>query len=55
MRIFIYRSSLYKIGKTVRVSINKSGEIVGFTNFIEYPHKPVIKFKDGTIIDTYRK
>jgi HD-GYP domain-containing protein (c-di-GMP phosphodiesterase class II) len=55
LRIFMYRSNLYKIGKPIRVSITKFGEIVGFTNFIEYPHKPVIKFKDGSIIDTYNK
>lgn len=53
LKVFIYRSNLYKIGNPLRVSINKTGEILGFTNFINFPHKPIIKLKDGSIVDTY--
>lgn len=53
LKVFIFRSNLYKIGKPLRISIDKTGEILGFTNFINFPHKPIIKLKDGSIIDTY--
>lgn len=55
LKVFMYRSNLYKIGKPIRISINTRGEILGFSNFINYPNKPIIELKDGRIIDTYRK
>jgi len=55
LKIFMYRTSLYKLGKTLRISITQSGEIIGFTNFVEHPHKAVVKLKDGSIVDLYKK
>lgn len=55
LQLFMYRSNIYKIGKVVAISNNNTGTIVGFTDFIKFPHRPKIKFDDGTVLNTYRR
>ncbi|WFD10932.1 HD-GYP domain-containing protein [Tepidibacter hydrothermalis] len=51
LSIFIHRSNFFKIGEKIVINNELKGEIVGFTNYIEAPHLPIIKTDSGTIID----
>lgn len=55
IKIYIYRTNIYKIGQSTLLYFGKSGEIIGFTNYLDAPIYPVIKYSDGTIIDYYGK
>lgn len=51
LSIFIHRSIFFKIGEKIAINNELKGEIVGFTNYIEAPHLPIIKTDNGKIID----
>lgn len=51
LSIFIHRSTFFKIGQKIVIDNELKGEIVGFTNYIESPHLPIIKTDNGKIID----
>ncbi|WP_094551650.1 HD-GYP domain-containing protein [Petroclostridium xylanilyticum] len=51
LNIFIYRTTYYKIGETIFLSNNQKGEIIGFTDFLESPHLPIVRLENGKIID----
>lgn len=49
--IFVHRSNFFKIGEKIVINNELKGEIVGFTNYIEAPHRPIIKTDNGKVID----
>lgn len=51
LSIFIHRSTFYKIGETIIISKKLKAEIVGFTDYIESPHLPIVKTDYGKYID----
>lgn len=51
LRILIYRTSIFKLGKNIALKENQKGEIVGFSDFINYPNLPIIKTENGNYID----
>jgi HD-GYP domain-containing protein (c-di-GMP phosphodiesterase class II) len=55
LKIYMYRSNLYKVGESFYNSVGQNGVIIGFTNYIEAPHKPIVSFSNGTIVDYFNK
>jgi HD-GYP domain-containing protein (c-di-GMP phosphodiesterase class II) len=53
LNVYMYRSNLYKIDQPVFFSYYGKGMIIGFSNYAEAPHKPIVKFINGKIIDYY--
>lgn len=53
LKIFFYRSKIFKIGQTFIDPKNNKGTIIGFRNFIENPAKPIVKYNNDKIIDFY--
>ncbi|WP_099189540.1 HD-GYP domain-containing protein [Tepidibacter mesophilus] len=51
LNIFISRSTFYKIGEKIMINKNLKGKIIGFTDFIEAPHRPIIRTDDGKTVD----
>lgn len=49
----MFRSSIYKIGQYYVDQYGKGGVIVGFTNYIDAPNKPIIKLVNGHYKDYY--
>ncbi|MHC1681972.1 MAG: HD-GYP domain-containing protein [Clostridiaceae bacterium] len=54
IKLFMYRSSVYKLGKEVIISNDTKGKIIGFSDYIEAPHKPIVVYPSGKIIDYYK-
>jgi HD-GYP domain-containing protein (c-di-GMP phosphodiesterase class II) len=55
LRLIIHRMNVYKIGQTFIHSSNEKGVIIGFSNYAEAPHQPIVKFQDGYIKDYYKQ
>jgi hypothetical protein len=53
LKIFFYRSNIFKIGQPFIDPKNHKGVIIGFRNFIEDPVKPIVKFSNDKITDFY--
>lgn len=53
IKLFIYRTNIFKIGGQFINLHNDKGIIIGFRNFIEEPLKPIVQFEDGRVIDYY--
>lgn len=53
IKLFIYRTNIFKIGGQFINLHNEKGIIVGFRNFIEKPLRPIVQYEDGRIIDYY--
>lgn len=53
LSVYMFRSNIYKIGQTVIFGKYGKGEILGFSNFAEAPHKPIIRFENGYIKNFY--
>ncbi|MCM1988314.1 HD-GYP domain-containing protein [Oceanirhabdus seepicola] len=53
LNIFIHRSNFCKIGEKIIINNSLKGEIIGFTDYIEAPHLPIIKTDSGRIIDLF--
>ncbi|WBW95658.1 HD-GYP domain-containing protein [Oceanirhabdus sp. W0125-5] len=51
LSIFIQRSTFWKIGERIILNDRLKGEIVGFSNYIEAPHLPIIKMDSGKIVN----
>jgi HD-GYP domain-containing protein (c-di-GMP phosphodiesterase class II) len=50
LKIFLYRTNIFKIGRPY-ININREkGVIIGFSNFIEEPVKPIVKY-EGYMVD----
>ena len=49
IRIYVCRSNTLKIGQVATFSENERGTIIGFSDFIDSPHKPIVKLENGTI------
>jgi len=54
LKIFIHRSTFCKIGEKIIINTRLKGEIIGFTDYIEAPHLPIIKTDSGRIIDLFK-
>jgi HD-GYP domain-containing protein (c-di-GMP phosphodiesterase class II) len=55
LKAFMHRTNIYKIGNVVMLSPNEKGHIIGFTNYLKAPHKPIVRLGTGEIIDYYTK
>jgi HD-GYP domain-containing protein (c-di-GMP phosphodiesterase class II) len=53
LKIFIFRTTIYKIGQPTLFYFGKQGKIIGFSNYIEAPIYPIVEYSDGTIINYY--
>lgn len=53
LNVYMYRSNIYKIDQAVFIPGEGRGIIVGFTNYAEAPHKPIVRFINGDIWDYY--
>jgi HD-GYP domain-containing protein (c-di-GMP phosphodiesterase class II) len=51
LRIFINRTSIYKIGHVINLENGEKGTIIGFSDYLNYPQRPIVQLKDGYIID----
>jgi HD-GYP domain-containing protein (c-di-GMP phosphodiesterase class II) len=51
LRIFINRTNIYKTGQTINLGNGTKGTIIGFSDFVNYPQKPIVRLHDGSIID----
>lgn len=51
LKIFISRTNIYKIGLVISLENGTKGTIIGFSDFINYPQKPIVQLSDGTIVD----
>ena len=51
LRIFIDRTTFFKIGSKIRIKNKHQGTIIGFTDYIDNPHLPVVKFENDKILD----
>ncbi|WP_334109589.1 HD-GYP domain-containing protein [Anoxybacillus sp.] len=55
LRIFLDKTTLYKVGQSIQVRPYEWATIIGFTDYIHHPLHPVVQKHDGTIIDLSRK
>lgn len=53
IKIFFAKISVFKVGQRVILNNNQSGEIIGFTNYLEAPLLPIVKLDSGTVINFY--
>jgi HD-GYP domain-containing protein (c-di-GMP phosphodiesterase class II) len=53
LNIFLHRTSYFKLGEMVSFPSGVSGKIIGFHNYIKYPHLPIVQFINGSIIDLF--
>lgn len=51
IRIYVCRSNVFKIGQATAFNRNERGTIIGFSDFIDSPHKPIVKLENGMIKD----
>jgi HD-GYP domain-containing protein (c-di-GMP phosphodiesterase class II) len=51
IKIFMYRTNLFKLDGSYLLNDFQIGTIIGFSDFINFPLLPIVKFKDGRIID----
>ncbi len=51
VRIFIDRTTFFKVGQQIMLSNSKRGTILGFKDFINFPLSPIVKLQDGGIIN----
>jgi HD-GYP domain-containing protein (c-di-GMP phosphodiesterase class II) len=50
---FLHRSSIYKIGQPIFIPGEGRGTIIGFSNYVEAPNKPIVTFINGSTKDYY--
>lgn len=55
LKIYMCRSTLYKVGKNFYNSAGNKGIIIGFSNYLKAPHKPMVRFGNDTVIDYFNK
>ena len=55
IKIYVYRTNIYKIGQSTLFYFGKQGEIIGFSNYLDAPIYPIVKYSDDTVIDYYGK
>jgi HD-GYP domain-containing protein (c-di-GMP phosphodiesterase class II) len=51
LKIFISRTNIYKIGLVISLENGINGTIIGFSDFINHPQKPIVQLNDGSIVD----
>lgn len=49
IKIYVCRSNTFKIGQVAAFNENERGTIIGFSDFIDSPHKPIVKLENGII------
>lgn len=54
LNIFFRRSTFFKLGEKIFINENIKGEIIGFDNYIEKPHLPIIKLVNGNTLNMYK-
>lgn len=54
-KLFLHRSTIFKIGEEIILPDYKKGVIIGFTDYINYPLAPKVKLTDGTVIDLFKR
>lgn len=55
LRIFLDKTTLYKVGQTIQIHPYEWATIVGFTDYIHDPLRPIVQKHDGTMIDLSQK
>ena len=54
LKIFMHRTITYKVCQPYfDYNNNEKGIIMGFSNYVEAPHKPIVKFSNGETRDYY--
>jgi HD-GYP domain-containing protein (c-di-GMP phosphodiesterase class II) len=51
----IHKTTTFKLGSYITYHKNKKAEIIGFSNYLESPHLPIIKLNNGLTIDLTKK
>lgn len=49
IKIYVCRSNTFKIGQVATFNNNERGTIIGFSDFIDSPHKPIVELENGVI------
>ncbi|MCG3085151.1 HD domain-containing protein [Anoxybacillus sp. LAT_35] len=55
LRIFLDKTTLYKVGQAIQIRPYEWATIIGFTDYIHAPLRPIVQKHDGTVIDFSRK
>ncbi|MCX8002795.1 MAG: diguanylate cyclase [Anoxybacillus mongoliensis] len=55
LRIFLDKTTLYKVGQLIQIRPYEWATIIGFTDYIHAPLRPIVQKHDGTAIDLSRK
>jgi HD-GYP domain-containing protein (c-di-GMP phosphodiesterase class II) len=53
VKVFIYRTNIFKINEEYTLPDNRTGKIIGFTDYINFPLFPIILLNNGEIRDLY--
>lgn len=53
LNIFLHRTTYFKQGEIVSFPNGVSGKIIGFHDYVKYPHLPMVQFINGSIIDLF--
>ncbi|MPW25862.1 hypothetical protein GC105_08675 [Alkalibaculum sp. M08DMB] len=51
VKLFIYRTNYLKLGQTYSLTNNQTGVIIGFTDYIDSPHLPIVQLENGKVVD----
>lgn len=51
LNIFMYRTTIFKLGETMVLPNGKNGKIVGFENYVKNPHLPIVELKSGRTVN----
>ncbi|OGO77904.1 MAG: hypothetical protein A2Y23_04080 [Clostridiales bacterium GWB2_37_7] len=51
LNIFMHRTTYFKLGESISLPNIQNGIIIGFDDFVHKPHLPIIKLKNGSIIN----
>lgn len=52
---FLDKTTLYKVGQAIQIRPYEWATIIGFTDYIHAPLRPIVQKHDGTVIDLSRK
>ncbi|UII56250.1 HD domain-containing protein [Cytobacillus spongiae] len=48
---FVSKSKIYKLGETIQLNRETVGEVIGFSDYLNFPLHPKVKLTNGKIID----
>lgn len=51
LNTFIHRTTYFKLGEIIILPKNLKGTIIGFDNYLRYPHLPIVKLESGKVLN----